>query len=101
MGGYAYAVGNPVSESDPTGLSVPGQSTPRIIFTYKARYASWFVLPSPSKVTQQYSRSPVGPRPLNKYGRPDVARLVGGMFLCVGGVTFIVVLIGEIIFLVR
>jgi hypothetical protein len=36
-----------------------------------------------------------------KYGRPDVAKLVGGMFLCVGGVTFIVILIGEIILLVR
>jgi hypothetical protein len=36
-----------------------------------------------------------------KYGRPDVAKLVGGMFLCVGGVTFVVILIGEIILLVR
>jgi hypothetical protein len=36
-----------------------------------------------------------------KYGRPDVAKLIGGMFLCVGGVTFIVILVGEIILLVR
>jgi hypothetical protein len=36
-----------------------------------------------------------------KYGRPDIAKFVGGMFLCVGGVTFIVVLIGEMILLVR
>jgi hypothetical protein len=26
MGGYAYAADNPVSQSDPTGLSVPGES---------------------------------------------------------------------------
>jgi hypothetical protein len=49
-------------------------------------------------------RSPSSPATLElqeKYGRPDVAKLVGGMFLCVGGVTFIVILIGEIILLVR
>lgn len=36
-----------------------------------------------------------------KYGRPDIAKLVGGGFLCVGGVIFVVVLIGEIILVVR
>lgn len=36
-----------------------------------------------------------------EYGRPDIAKLVGGMFLCVGGATFIVILIGEVILLVR
>lgn len=36
-----------------------------------------------------------------KYGRPDVAKLVGVLFLCVGGLFFIFVTIGEVILLVR
>jgi hypothetical protein len=49
-------------------------------------------------------RSPSSPGTLElqeKYGRPDIANLVGGIFLCVGGVIFAIVLIGEMILLFR
>jgi hypothetical protein len=49
----------------------------------------------------RFPPTPGTPELQEKYGRPDVAKLVGGMFLCVGGVTFVVILMGEIILLVR
>jgi hypothetical protein len=61
------------------------------------------VLFDPFGLVSKY-RFPSSPGTLElqeKYGRPDVAKLVGGMFLCVGGVTFIVISIGEIILLAR
>lgn len=36
-----------------------------------------------------------------KYDRPDVAKVVGGLFLCVGGGTFALMLVGELILLLR
>lgn len=36
-----------------------------------------------------------------KYDRTDIAKIVGGLFLCVGGATFVLMLIGEIILLLR
>jgi len=61
------------------------------------------VLFDPYGLVSKY-RFPPSPGTLElqeKYGRPDIARLVGAMFLYVGGVTFIFVLILEIILLVR
>jgi len=61
------------------------------------------VLFDPFGLVSKY-RIPPSPRTLEsqeKYGRPDVAKLVGAMFLYVGGVIFAVVLIGETILLFR
>jgi len=61
------------------------------------------VLFDPFGLVSKY-RFPASPGTLElqeKYGRPDIVKLAGSMFLYVGGVIFIFVLILEIILLAR